>query len=103
MVLISWLLETLLLHISDLAQHKMYLMQVYHIFSTEETILPTAWTNLQKHLKRRNMVVHRVSGNAFCFLNAVAKSLQADYGIKIQLSEAINIIVQHLLKNHQIC
>ena len=75
-------------------------MQVYYIFSTEET-LPTAWTNLQQHLGRRNRVVHRVSGSGFCFLNAVAKSLQADHDIKIQLSEAINIIVQHLLENHQ--
>ena len=74
---------------------------MYYIFSTEETILPTAWTNLQQHLRRRNRVVHRVSGNGFCFLNAVAKSLQADHGIKIQLSEAINIIVQHLLEDHQ--
>ena len=75
-------------------------MQVYYIFSTEETILPTAWTNLQQHLRRRNRVVHTVSGNGFCFLNAVAKSLQVDQGIKIQLSEAINIIMQ-LLENHQ--
>ena len=40
--------------------------------------------------------MHPVSGNGFCFLNAVAKSLQVDHGIKIQLSEAINIIVQHM-------
>ena len=45
--------------------------------------------------------MHRVSGNGFCFPNAVAKSLQADHGTKIQLSEAININVQHLLENHQ--
>ena len=74
---------------------------MYYIFSTEETILPTASTNLQQHLRRRNRVVHPVSGNGFCFLNAVAKSLQLDYGIKVQLSEALNIIVQHLLENHQ--
>ena len=79
----------------------MYLIQVYYIFSTEETVLPTAWTNLQQCLRRRNRVVHRVSGNGFCFHNAIAKSLQADHGIKIELSGAINIIVQHLLENHQ--
>ena len=79
----------------------MYLMQVYYISSTEETILPTAWTSLQQHLRRRNRVVHRVSGNGFCFFNAVAKSLQTDHGIKIELSEAIHNIVQHLLENYQ--
>ena len=99
-VLISCLLDTLVLHVSDLAQHNMYLMQVYYIFSTEETILPTAWTNLQ-HLRRRNRVVHPVSGNGFCFINAVAKCVQVDHGIKMQLSEGINIIVQNLLENHQ--
>ena len=45
--------------------------------------------------------MHTVSGNGFCFLNAVAKSLQEDHDIKIQLSEAINVIVQHLLENHK--
>ena len=50
---------------------------------------------------REEIELCTVSGNGFCFLNAVAKSLQADHGIKIQLSEAINIIVQHLLENNQ--
>ena len=45
--------------------------------------------------------MHPVSDNGFCFLNAVAKRLQVGHGIKIQLSEAINIIVQYLLENHQ--
>ena len=42
----------------------------------------------------------QVSGNGLCFLNAVATSLEVDHNIKVQISEVINIIVQHLLDNH---
>ena len=71
--------------------------------STEETILPTPWSHLADHMKRRNRVVHRVRGDGLCFINAVATCLEQDHNITIQISEIINIILQHLTENHQDC
>ena len=42
----------------------------------------------------------RVRGG-LCFINAVATCLQKDHDITIQISESINIILQHLAENHQ--
>ena len=82
---------------------KVYLLlNTFHsLFSTENRLLSTPWTELQNHLSRTNRVVHRIAGNGFCFLNAVAKSLEADHDISIKISEAINIINQHLIDNHE--
>ena len=57
--------------------------------------------HLEEHLKRSNRVVHRVRGDELCFINAIAMCLQEDHNISIQISETINIILQHLAEKHQ--
>ena len=74
-------------------------MQVYYILALRID-LPTPWSYLADHLKR-NRVVCRVRGDGLCFINAVATSLEQDHNITIQISETINIILQHLTANHQ--
>ena len=63
--------------------------------------MPTPWSHLEHHLKRRNRVVNRVRSDGLCFINAVATCLQEDHNINNQISETINIILQHLAENHQ--
>ena len=43
----------------------------------------------------------RVRRDGLCFINAVATCLQENHDITIQISESINIILQHLADNHQ--
>ena len=52
-------------------------------------------------MNRRSRVVCRVRGDELFFMNVVATCLQEDHDVTIQISESINIILQHLAENHQ--
>ena len=59
------------------------------------------WINLKKYLEDTfDMEVKNVDGNGYCFLNAVVKVLEKDYGEIVTVEHAIEQIMKYVCTNY---
>ena len=59
------------------------------------------WINLKKYLEDTfDMEVKNVNGDGYCFLNAVVKVLEKDYGKIVTVEHAMEQIMKYVCTNY---